>query len=114
MRNKWTEEKLNMALKQDRVADKEINDATQSVSVQEVMRNIERVRKSRQKKYPKYTQVYLAGKAGISRATYMSYLCGYSDNLKLKTLMNIVHELQCDIADVVKRGDAESDLGNSR
>ena len=90
MRNKWTEEKLNMALKQDRVADKEINDATQFVSVQEVMRNIERVRKSRQKKYSKYTQIYLAGKAGISRAAYMSYLRGDSDNLRLKTLMNIV------------------------
>lgn len=107
MRNKWTEEKLNMALKQDRVAEKEINDATQSVSVQEVMRNIERMRKSRQKKYPKYTQIYLAGKAGISRATYMSFLSGYSDNLRLKTLMNIVDELQCDITDVIKRGDTE-------
>lgn len=107
MRKKWTDQKLNKELKQDRVAEKEINDATQSVSVQEVMRNIERVRKSRQKKYPKCTQVYLAGKAGISRATYMSYLSGYSDGIKLKTLMNIVHELQCDIVDVVKRGDAE-------
>ena len=114
MRNKWTEEKLNMALKQDRVADKEINDATQFVSEQEVMRNIERVRKKKKKKYSKYTQIYLAGKAGISRAAYMSYLRGDSDNLRLKTLMNIVHELQCDIADVVKRGDAESDPGNSR
>ena len=93
-----------MALKQDRVADKEINDATQSVSIKEVMRNIERVRKSRQKKYPKYTQVYLAGKAGISRATYMSYLSGYSDGIKLKTLMNIVDALQCDITDVIKKG----------
>ena len=107
MRNKWTEEKLNMALKQDCVANKEINDATQFVSVQEVMRNIERVRKSRQKKYSKYTQIYLAGKAGISRATYMSYLSGYSDNLKLKTVLNIAHELQCNIADLVEKGDAE-------
>ena len=107
MRKKWTKEELEQELEHDRIVEREINDVTQPIMIQDVMISIEKVRKSRQKEYPVYTQAYLAKKAGISRATYHNYLKGKYDSIELKTVLNIVHELRCNITDVIKRGDAE-------
>lgn len=104
MRTKWTKEELECELKRERMADKEIDDTIQSIPITDIMRNIERLRKTRRKEIPMYTQEYLARKSGISRGTYQNYLHGEKDNLKVKTLLQMVDVLRCDIADVVKKG----------
>lgn len=88
-------------LKRDRIADKELN-TEQYYSIDNVMNNIERLRKERKKKCPYLTQDYLARKSGISLATYKNYLSGASDNITLKTLINIAQTLNCDVRELLK------------
>ena len=101
---KWTKDKLEQELERDCIADREINNAIQSIPITDIMKNVERLRKIRQKKFPMYTQEFFAKKVGISRGTYQNYLHGEEDALKVKTLLKMVDVLRCDIADVVKKG----------
>ena len=65
------------------------------------MDKVERIRKERQMVSDEYTQKELVKKAGIGLSTYADYLSGKSDNIKLKTAINIAHALRCKLSDLI-------------
>lgn len=79
--------------------EKEHNDLTNDTFMQSVMEKIEKRRNAFKKKYPVYTQKYLAEKAGVSLATYKNYLRGYNTGFSLRTLKNIADALKCKPSD---------------
>lgn len=105
----WTQEYLDYELEHERIAKKELNDAIQLISTIDIMINVENVRKKLLEKYPFYTQIYVAKNAGISPVTYWNYLNGISDNIRWKTIQNIVHTLHCDFSDILKPADTEDE-----
>lgn len=102
MKPNWTQEDLDRDLKLGSIAERELNDATQKNPITEVMENIEGLRKERRKTSPGFTQKHLAENAGISLATYKNYLSGLSDGIRFKTVLNMMHILQCSYGDIVK------------
>lgn len=68
------------------------------------MERVERLRQERQNDSGEYTQKKLAEKAGIGLSTYKDYLSGNSDNIKLKTAINIAHALRCKLSDLIGDG----------
>ncbi|MCM1253975.1 MAG: helix-turn-helix transcriptional regulator [Clostridium sp.] len=94
-------EKLKRELENEKIAEREIADTENYMSIEVIMKKIEEIRKERQKASPKYTQKYLADKAGVSLSTYANYLSCASDNIKLKTVINIANALQCRLSDLL-------------
>lgn len=99
--NKKTQAELEQELKRDVIVDRETNAQQDYRRIEAVMAKIERIRKERQKVSNEYTQKKLAKKAGIGLATYKDYLSGLSDNIKLKTVLNIAHVLRCKPSDLL-------------
>lgn len=99
--NKMTQAELEQELKRDVVVDRELDDTQDYERIRAIMGRIEHMRQKRQKQNARneYTQKKLAEKSGIGLSTYMDYLSGASDNIKLKTVLNIAHALQCSPAD---------------
>lgn len=98
----WTPEELKQELKNDMIADREIDGSTVNYSqIMTLMDRIEAMRIERRGKSSEFTQQKLAEKAGIGLSTYTDYLSGTSDNIKLKTVINIAHALQCKLSDLV-------------
>lgn len=98
---KLTQEELQRDLKNDRIIDREINDTANYHRIKAIMDRIEFLRSRQQEDYPELTQKELAKRAGIGHSTYKDYLSGTSDNIKLKTLMNIAHVLRCELSDLI-------------
>lgn len=101
MKNKKTQAELEQELKQDVIADREINDTENYRLVMALMNKIEYIRQERQNVFRGYTQKELAEKAGIGLSTYKEYLSGCNDNIKFKTVINIAHMLQCKLSDLI-------------
>ncbi len=97
----WTPEELEQALKNDRIADREISNSGKCSQIQAIMYKIERMRSEQQNSFPELTQKKLAEKAGIGLSTYKDYLSGTSDSLTVKKLINIAHVLQCKPSDLM-------------
>lgn len=98
---KCTREKLERELKRDVILDREFSDVENYCKITDVMHRIEYMRSEYQKVCPEFTQKKLAEKAGIGHSTYTDYLCGTSDNIKLKTIINIAHALRCKLSDLI-------------
>jgi len=94
----WTPEELQQSLKNDKIVDHEMRDTENYCRIGTIMKKIEDKRK---KDFPELTQGKLAEKAGIGLSTYKDYLSGISDNIKLKTLINIANALQCKLSDLI-------------
>lgn len=99
--NNMAQAERERELKRDVVVDREMGDAEDNRQIMALMDNIERIRKERQNISNEYTQKKLAEKAGIGLSTYRDYLSGLSDNIKLKTVINITHVLQCRLSDLM-------------
>ena len=101
--DKKTLAELERELKRDVAVDREIDGRTaNSRWIEALMDKIESMRKERLKVSNEYTQKKLAEKAGIGLSTYADYLSGASDNIKLITVINIAHALQCRPSDLIK------------
>lgn len=102
--NRLTTEELEQDLKNERIADRELDDTTNYNQIRDIMYKIECLRSEcpdSSKNSPKFTQKELAEKAGIGLSTYADYLSGTSDNIKLKTVIKIAHALRCKLSDLV-------------
>lgn len=99
--NNMAQAERERELKRDVVVDREMGDTEDNRQIMALMDNIERIRKERQNVSNEYTQKKLAEKAGIGLSTYRDYLSGLSDNIKLKTVINITHVLQCRLSDLM-------------
>ena len=96
MANKKSQAELEQDLKRDAVVDREMNDTQNYRWIETFMQKIECIRVS-----SGYSQKKLAEKAGIGLSTYKEYLSGNNDNIKLKTVINIAHALQCNLSDLI-------------
>lgn len=96
-----TLEELERELEHDRIVDRELNDTDNSTWMIAFMVKIERLRFERQKAFPQLSQKKLAEMAGIGLSTYTDYVAGRSDNIKLKTVINIAHALGCKPSDLM-------------
>ena len=74
----YTQAELDRELKRDMIVDREMDDTPDY-----------------------YRMEKLAEKAGIGLSTYKDYLTGISDSIKLKTVINITHVLQCKLSDLI-------------
>ena len=74
----YTQAELDRELKRDMIVDREMDDTPDY-----------------------YRMKKLAEKAGIGLSTYKDYLTGISDSIKLKTVINITHVLQCKLSDLI-------------
>lgn len=99
--NKKTPAELERELKRDVIVDREINDTSDYCWMAALMDKIECIRQERLNVSREYTQNKLAKDAGIGLSTYKDYLSGISDNIKLKTVINIAHVLQCKLSDLI-------------
>lgn len=94
-----TQTGLKNDLKQDYAANKEIDNLTNDIFMENVMEKIEERRKLLKMVFPIYTQEYVAEKAGISISTYKNYLSGYNTGFSLRTLISIADTLGCKPSD---------------
>ena len=92
--NKNTQAELE--LKQDAIADRELDDTQNYMLMMALMDKIEQIRQE-----CGYSQKKLAEKAGIGLSTYTDYLSCRSDNIKLKTVINIACALHCKPSDLI-------------
>ncbi|MGY3663005.1 MAG: helix-turn-helix domain-containing protein [Roseburia sp. 1XD42-69] len=92
----YTQAELDRELKRDMIVDREMDDTPDYYRMENIMNKIENMRRKR-----KYSQKKLAEKAGIGLSTYKDYLTGISDSIKLKTVINITHVLQCKLSDLI-------------
>ena len=92
----YTQAELDRELKRDMIVDREMDDTPDYHRMENIMNKIENMRRKR-----KYSQKKLAEKAGIGLSTYKDYLTGISDSIKLKTVINITHVLQCKLSDLI-------------
>lgn len=99
MANKMTQAELE--LKRDAVVDREIDDTQNYRWIENLMDNIEHIRQERLNVSSEYSQKKLAEMAGIGLSTYKDYLSGKSDNIKLKTVINIAYALRCNLSDLI-------------
>ena len=106
----YTKKELNEALRHDRIVERELDNTTYYSRLETAMENVERLRKERQKKFPFYTQEYLAKKAGISRSTYQDYRSVSSHNIKAITLLKMADTLECDIFDLIPDSHGKKNL----
>lgn len=103
-----TKEQLNEELRHDHDADKELDDTNIYKYIEEVMKNIEDLRKKRKGELEKvngetklYSQKALAEKSGIAYSTYKNYISGLSNDISLETLLKIAVILRCDLQDIL-------------
>lgn len=103
-----TQEERNEKIKKERIAKKEIDSTEYYKYIEEVMKNIENLRRKRYKELRKtgsvdkcYTQKWLAEKAGISINTYKNYLYGNNIAISLVTVLKIANMLRCDLQDIL-------------
>ena len=89
----YTQAELDRELKRDMIVDREMDDTPDYYRMENIMNKIENMRRKR-----KYSQKKLAEKAGIGLSTYKDYLTGISDSIKLKTVINITHVLECKLS----------------
>ena len=101
MYNKKTKSGLEQELKRDAVIDREMDYTQNYLWLEKLMQKIEYLRQERQNVSKGYTQRELAEKSGIALSTYKDYLSGTSDNIRLKTIINIANVLHCDISDLI-------------
>lgn len=94
--NKNTQAELELELKQGAIADRELNDTQNYMLMIVLMDKIEYMRQK-----CGYSQKELAEKAGIGLSTYTDYLSCRSDNIKLKTVINIACALHCRPSDLI-------------
>lgn len=104
----WTTKKLNEELKHDYITDKELNQVDYYKYIENVLKNIENIRKKRLKELKSsnginehYTQKDVAKRAGVSIATYKNYMSRKSYNISLITVLKIAHVLRCDLNDIL-------------
>lgn len=93
---------LEYELNQERIAGRELNESTKDKNIIELMKFIEKNRKEKKKSCSKYTQAYITENAGIKRKTYISYVQGYSDDITVKALRNIMKVLNIKTCDISK------------
>lgn len=98
---KKTQAELEQDLKNDVIANREIGDTEDYRWLEVFMKRVEDLRKERLSVSSEYSQKKLAEKAGIGLSTYADYLSCKSDNIKLKTAINIAHVLQCELSDLI-------------
>lgn len=99
--NKKTQEELEQELKHDLIVKREISNTVNYRYIMALMDKIEQIRQEPLNISRKYSQKELAERAGIGLSTYKDYLSGASDNIKLKTVINIAHVLQCELSDLI-------------
>lgn len=99
--NKKTLAELELELKRDAAADREIDDTAVYSQIKILMEKIEYIRQERYNVSSEYSQKKLAEKAGIGLSTYKDYLSGASDSIKLKTVINIADALGCKLSDLI-------------
>lgn len=99
--SKKAQAEIDRELKRDVIADRQINNTTDYCWITALMNKIERMRQERLNISSIYTQKMLAKNAGIGLSTYKDYLSGLSDNIKLKTVINIAHVLRCKPSDLI-------------
>lgn len=103
---------LDRELQHDRIVDDELTETLQESYIDDVIHQIEDMRKKRLaalKKsnalggFPKdYNQKQFAESVGISYSTYKNYLTGHGGNISLKTLLKIASKLQCNLDEILK------------
>lgn len=96
----WTQEELNRELELERIAEKELDNATQLVTTVDVMINVEKMRKELHKKNPDYTKKYVAEKACITYQTYSNYQNDKRGVMRIDTLQNLANVLNCRVLDI--------------
>ncbi len=101
---KKTQAELEQDLKNDVIAEREMGDTEDYRWMKAFMEKVEYLRQERLNVSSEYTQKKLAEKAGIGLSTYKDYLSGNSDNIKLKTAINIAHALRCKLSDLIDEG----------
>lgn len=95
-------ETLKEALKKELTIEKELDNAVFYPDIENLIENIERIRKERFQTCKYFTQEYLAKHAKIGYSTYKSYLNGScSVNIKYITILRIVKVLQCRLEDII-------------
>lgn len=99
--NKKTQAELEQDLKNDVIAEREISDTENYRWMRAFMERVEYLRQERLNVSSEYSQKELAKQAGIGLSTYKDYLSGNSDNIKLKTVINIAHALRCKLSDLI-------------
>ncbi|MBD5549184.1 MAG: helix-turn-helix transcriptional regulator [Lachnospiraceae bacterium] len=90
---------------ESRRLDRDMERIPQQAFIEKVIRDLEEQRRKRWKDYRKYTQKYVAEKAGISPSTYKGYVSGRSYHIDLITAKNIADALGCRLSDVIERAE---------
>lgn len=99
-------QKTQTELKQEsRLAKREMQRVTQQLFVENVIKALEELRRKRWKDCKRYTQEYVAEKAGISLSTYKGYVTGRSYHIDLVTANGIADVLGCRLSDIIKNAE---------
>lgn len=72
---------------------------------EKVIKDLEDRRKERRKKYPAYTQEYVAKRAGISLSTYKGYINDRGYCIDLITVKQLADILECRLSDVIEKAE---------
>lgn len=82
--------------------EREMQRVTAGVFAEKVIKDLEDRRKERRKKYPAYTQEYVANQAGISLSTYKGYINDRGYCIDLITVKQLADILGCRLSDVIE------------
>ena len=85
--------------------ERDIERIPQQAFIEKVIKYLEEQRRKLWKDYKKYTQKYVAEKAGISLSTYKGYVSGRSYHIDLITAKNIADALGCRLSDVIEKAE---------
>lgn len=91
--------------RETRRLDRDMERIPQQAFIEKVINTLEEQRRKRWKDYRKYTQKYVAEKAGISLSTYKGYVSGRSHHIDLITAKNIADVLGCRLSDVIEKAE---------
>lgn len=105
MKNKKAKTKLELELIREKREEREIQRVTAGPFAEKVIEELEDRRKERRKKYPAYTQKYVAEQAGISLSTYKEYVSGCSYCIDLITVKQIADILGCRLSEVIEKAE---------
>jgi len=93
------------SIQKNKRAERELERITGEPFVEKVMEILDGQRKKRQKGCGKYTQEYVAEKAGISISTYRGYVKGRSHCIDLITAKGIADLLGCQLSKVIEKAE---------
>lgn len=86
-------------------ANRETQRLIAGVFAEKVIKDLEERRKEHWKKYPAYTQEYVAEHAGISLSTYKGYLNDRGYCIDLITVKQIADILGCRLSEVIEKAE---------